>query len=95
MGTLPPMSYRRRDGVATQVIDGAASLFDPAAGELITLNRTGSVLWELLEGPSSREGMVAALAERHPDVDGGQLGADVDAFVAELHGRGLIVDAGG
>jgi hypothetical protein len=87
------MTYRRRPGVATQLIDGAAALFDPTEGELITLNRTGSVLWELLEQPTSRDHLVDGLAKRHPDIPVHEVGPDVDTFLVELERRNLIVDA--
>ncbi|HXY94684.1 MAG TPA: PqqD family protein [Acidimicrobiia bacterium] len=85
------MVYRRAEGVLSEVLDGKAMLVASDGTELITLNSTGTAVWDAL----ANEGDPAAIAERlhetRPDVARDQLEADVRVFLTELEGAALVV----
>ena len=56
---------------------------------LITLNESGTYLWSLLEKGVTSEEMVAKMCERY-DVDKETADADVEEFVKNLEGAGII-----
>lgn len=58
---------------------------------MVTLNDTGSFLWEKLQSETTRENLIAALAEEY-DVDSATAEADVDAFLKELKEAGLLAE---
>jgi hypothetical protein len=68
---------------ATMAGDRAA-IFHKRTKSAITLNPTGTVLWNRLTSPLSAEELVSALRERYPKVGEEQARADVHAFLADL-----------
>ena len=42
------MAYRRADGVLSEILEGRAMLVAPDGTELITLNPTGTAVWDAL-----------------------------------------------
>lgn len=56
---------------------------------MVTLNETGSFLWERMSRPVTRDELVAALVGEY-DVDEAAAGADVDAFLRKLEEAGLL-----
>ena len=85
------MGYRRAEGVLSEVLDGRAMLVAPDGTELITLNSTGTAVWDAL-GDASEPGEIAArLQETRSDVALEVLEADVRAFLAELEEAALVV----
>lgn len=83
---------RRAAGALTEVVEGKAFVVCPDGSEVLTLNRTGTLLWEALAGGTTEEELVDALARQFPAVPYGRLADDVRAFVAELQGAALIED---
>jgi hypothetical protein len=57
----------------------------------LKLNGSGRVLWERLVEPCTEGDLVAALVDMY-GIDEARARADVEAFVADLRGRGLLVD---
>lgn len=85
------MGYRRADGVLSEVLDGRAMLVAPDGTELITLNPTGTAVWDAL-GNASEPGEIAArLQETRSDVALDVLEGDVRTFLAELEEAALVV----
>jgi hypothetical protein len=70
-------------------IQGELIALDESASTYLSANDSGLVLWQALAGGTSRHELVSLLLERF-DVDETEAGADVDAFVADLHARGLL-----
>jgi Coenzyme PQQ synthesis protein D (PqqD) len=58
-------------------------------GDYFSLNRLGSMIWRLVDGGTTVEGLIAAVSAELEDPPSG-LGADVQAFLAALSERGLI-----
>lgn len=56
---------------------------------IITLNATGSYLWELLAGERTAAELAAALADRF-DTTAEQARTDVDAFLAQIGKLGML-----
>lgn len=63
----------------------------PDGSELLTLNRVGSVVWELLADGAEQGGLVDGVAARYPDVERERVASDVAAFVDQLRDAGLVV----
>jgi len=91
----PHVRYQRVEGVLHQVVDRRAMLIAPAGEEVIVLNATGSAVWDALADPAGcdTDALVEQLATAFPSVATDVLSADVDAFLAELLGAGLVVRA--
>ena len=83
--------YRRADGVLAEVIDGRAALVNPAGTELVTLNPTGTVVWEALAEPAELDHVVTSLVDACDDVDRAVAAADAKALLDELAGLGLVL----
>ena len=59
------------------------------SGDFFSLRDTARAVWRLLDGRRDRAAIIAALAESY-DAPPAVLAADVDAFLAELEGTGLL-----
>ncbi len=86
-----PMGYRRAEGVLSEVLDDRAMLVAPDGTELITLNPTGTAVWDALADVDDPAAIAARLHETRPDVALDVLEADVRAFLAELEEAALVV----
>lgn len=78
--------------VAWQIVDGEAIVVDLASGRTIGLNATGTFLWSQLDGARDAAALAAAMA-REFEVADGEATSDTHAFLSEMSGRELIVDA--
>lgn len=58
---------------------------------MITLNETGSLLWEKLTEGTDEEGLVNAILDEY-DIDKETASKDVSAFLAKITNEGLIED---
>lgn len=86
------MKYKIKKGLAFRRIDGAVFIVDAARSEMRELNGAASVIWEGLAAGRSEAAIVSELTGEF-DVDGGTARADLDAFIAELSGAGLLETA--
>ena len=78
--------------MAWQIVDGEAIVVDLASGKTIGLNATGTFLWSHLDGNSDPRALAAAMAAEFDVADDEAL-SDTNAFLSEMAGRELIVDA--
>ena len=85
------MQYHRAEGVLAEVLDDRAMLVAPDGTELITLNPTGTAVWETLASESDPSALAAKLHEARPEVPLDRLESDVRDFLAELEVAGLVV----
>lgn len=60
-------------------------------GEFFALSGTAAAVWRLIDGQRDRESLVEALADEY-SADEGEIAADVDEFLADLRGAGLLGD---
>lgn len=84
---------RAANGALTEVVEGKAFVVRPDGSEVLTLNRTGTALWEALAAGATEGELVAVLARRFPAVPSDRLAQDVRAFLAELRSASLIEEA--
>ena len=84
-------SFRRADGVLAEVLDDRAMLVAPDGTELITLNPTGTAVWEKLGDEGNPAALAAKLHEQLPEVPLERLESDVRDFLTELEAAGLVV----
>ena len=74
----------------SETVDGQAVIINLQRGTYISLNETGSFLWDRLDGETSLESIAQALAKDY-DVDIAITRPDVLALARELLAEGLIV----
>lgn len=84
-------AFARAGNVTFDVFEGKAVLVDPGGKELITLNRTGTVVWQMLDGTVSEADLVDAVSCRFPAVHRATVEGDVRHFIRELR-RLQVVD---
>ena len=84
---------RRNSDVIAAGIAAETVLLDPKDWTYIHFNETAARIWEVLDEPRSFDAIVDALM-RDYDVERSACEREVERFVAEMSGRGLIlVDA--
>lgn len=83
-------TFRHAGGLTWDRVDDRVVVLDSDGSSMITLNPVASMLWPELEPRASAEGLVKALHDAFQDVSTEQLQQDVDAFLEELLGEGLI-----
>ncbi|MDJ0761889.1 MAG: PqqD family protein [Myxococcota bacterium] len=81
--------FKPAPAVAYRTIGGRVVIVDPGQNKMISLNQTGSVIWEALDGRSAQS--VATDIAATFDVTDEEALADVQTFITELAGKGLVV----
>ena len=59
------------------------------SGEFFSLRETARAAWDKIDGTRDRDSLVAALAAEY-GVPADSIAPDIDAFLAELSGAGLL-----
>jgi hypothetical protein len=85
------VAYRRADGVLSEILEGKAMLVAPDGTELITLNPTGTAVWDALGDLDDPAAIASRLHETRPDVALDVLETDVRSFLAELEEASVVV----
>lgn len=77
--------------MAHRVIAGEAFVLDASLQTLHSMNETGSRIWELIDG---RRGLaeIAEIIAGEFEVSPETAGKDVEEFLLELQGKGLILN---
>jgi len=88
--TVRRVRPQRNANVVFDTVDDKAVLVDPSGKELITLNRVGTLVWQLLDGSRDLAELSRAVAADFPTVAADRVAGDVEAFVAELTRLGLL-----
>jgi Coenzyme PQQ synthesis protein D (PqqD) len=79
----------RPDGVHWREIDQEVVAVDVESSTYLSTNGSGAVLWmELVKG-TTRDALVERLAQAYL-LDAGRASKDVDSFLSELRGQGLL-----
>jgi PqqD family protein of HPr-rel-A system len=86
--------WRRNTTLPFQRMDEDALVVDPRTREVHLLNETAARIWELLETASSIDDLCAALAEEYEGAPADALRREVEAFVDDLRGKGLLLPRG-
>jgi hypothetical protein len=82
--------YRRAEGVLSETADGRAMLATPSGQEVIVLNSTGTIVWELLTDHGDAASLARGVQERYPDLLPETVERDVQAFLGELLEASLV-----
>ncbi|WP_379510354.1 PqqD family protein [Novosphingobium bradum] len=80
---------RIEDNYVETEIDEETVLMRLSDGDFFSLDGTGRAIWQAIDGTRDRDGIVALLAERF-EAPLATLVADVDRFLADLAGAGLV-----
>jgi pyrroloquinoline quinone biosynthesis protein D len=79
------------DRFTETAIDDEIVVMSLESGEFFSLTGTACAIWEAIDGTRDRDAIVADLATRYsasPDAIAG----DVDEFLADLRGAGLLTE---
>jgi Coenzyme PQQ synthesis protein D (PqqD) len=79
----------RDDGVRWREIDKEVVAVDIDSSTYLSTNGSGALLWLELAQGTTREALVERLAQAYL-IDSGRAASDVDGFLAELRGQGLL-----
>lgn len=79
----------RSTDVLTTELDGSLLMLNITRGEYHGLNAVAARIWDLLEQPTSRTALVAALVDEY-EVTPDECAAAVDDFLTQLHERNLL-----
>lgn len=85
------LRFQRADNVLYEIVDAKAVLVHPDGSELLTLNGTGTLIWEALGDERDVEALADEVLSRTEGVTREQVTADVTAFLEELRGLGVVV----
>lgn len=83
-------THRRAPAVVSEVVEGQAVIVNHDGGQMHTLNEAATLMWRLLDEPTSTDELVAAVAARHPDVDPDIVRADVGGFLRDGIAKGIL-----
>jgi len=89
-----PTSWRRDPTLPFQRMDEDTIVVDPRSREVHLLNETAARIWELLETASSIDELCEALGEEYEGAPAEALRREVEAFVEDLGGKGLLLARG-
>lgn len=81
---------RMREDVHWRAVDGQVVAVDLSGGHYLTVNRSGALLWPMLQEGTTRAALVDRLAGEF-DLPPERASADVDAWLAALDAQGLLV----
>lgn len=84
------MAYRRAEGVLSELADGRAMLAASSGAEVVVLNETGTMVWDLLAEHREPADLVRLVHEAYPEIAADAIERDVDAFLDELVSAELV-----
>jgi len=87
-------SWRRDPSLPFQRMDEDAIVVDPRSRQVHLLNETGARIWELLETTTSVDEIAELLADEYEGATPEELRREVEAFVGDLGGKGLVLPRG-
>ena len=70
-------------------IDEEIVVMNLSSGDFFSLQGSGAAIWDLIDGTRDRAAVLAALTRDYAAADA-DLAAELDAFLAELRGNGLL-----
>lgn len=80
-GQIMPHDYA--ESLQRLAISESGFIFDPASGQSFTVNETGLNLIRLLQKSSDVQAIIAQLQQEY-DIDGSEMGRDIEDFQDEL-----------
>lgn len=89
MSNLHRRLQPRDEEIAAKVMDGEAIIINLANGIYYSMDKTGGLIWEMIQGRHSLEQTVTAVITRY-DVSREQAERDIDQLIGELLQENLI-----
>jgi hypothetical protein len=83
---------RRHPDIAITALDNGTFLVDPRNQAIFHLDALGGGVWSALAEPTTREALAALLADAFPDTTCETIDRDLDALLAELRARDLLIE---
>jgi hypothetical protein len=83
------MIPERRDDVICREEEFGAIIFDPQAGRMHRINKTGYFIWDLCDGTTDFDTIVMRLASQE-DEEVKTVREAVEAFLKDMNSRNLI-----
>ena len=91
----PATILTKHPDVACRTVDGhAIAIRSPRLHEtpaLVTFNETGTVIWDLLDGRTSVQVLLAQLAARYPETPADRRETETLALLEQLLAGGMVV----
>jgi hypothetical protein len=82
---------KRLDRFTEAAVDDEIVVMRLDNGDFFSLSATSAEIWRLIDGTNDRNALIALLSQRFEDHEG-KIAGDVDAFLAEIRGMGLLAD---
>ena len=86
----PMTSFHRDQTLPFQRMDEETIVVDPRSREVHLLNETAARIWDLLESPASLEELCEALADEYEGATPEVVRGEVEGFLKDLGGKGLV-----
>lgn len=80
---------RRKDDYRLEMIDNELLLFHPAQTRILYCNESASLIWQLCDGQSTAQEIIALLAAAFPEAAEG-IADDVQATLQQFEQHGAI-----
>ena len=88
---LPPKAYTQSSEADATHAGGRAVIFHRTTKHAITLNESGTLLWQKLEHPTTRNDLENLLKQTWPNIPEETAKADVATFLEQLLQHQLII----
>ncbi|MCH7555093.1 MAG: PqqD family protein [Proteobacteria bacterium] len=88
-------TYHRTGSFDQEELDDELVIMEIESQAIITLNPTGRLVWEMLEGAASRDEIQALIAEAFPDENRDSLKTDIQAVLDTLVAARLVTAESG
>lgn len=86
---MSPEIALREESLSWRPVDGEVVVLDLAASKYLSVNESGSRLWEMLSRGSTRSELADELATSYK-LDRASAERDVDSFLSSLASQGLL-----
>lgn len=91
MTTIQDLIFIRNPAVTETSLDDDVFLVEPESGDVFYLNAVTGGLWTLFAEPATQADALATFRAAFPDQPEDQVTRDVEAAIADLRSRDLIV----
>ena len=82
--------FIRNSSTAYRIINGIALVVGAPEGKLRTLNKVGTLIWELADGKHPLSEVINQICQKF-EVDYSRAASDTEAFVQELESKNMLV----
>ena len=82
--------YHRADSFDQEELDDELVIMELESQAIVTLNPTGRLVWEMLEGAATFDEILALIGSGFPDVDRHNLKTDIQAVLDTLSAARLV-----